>query len=64
MARCICCGSNVDIIARLTHQAGLPAEVSAEPMQMLISRYMLDFGVKSFDLTKKRAATCTVLIGG
>jgi len=54
-ARCVCCGGNVNIVARLTHHAGLPAEVSAEPMQTLISRYAWE---------KYGLALETVAIGG
>jgi len=38
-ARCVCCGGNVNIVARLTHHAGLPVEVDAYALQNLVSRY-------------------------
>lgn len=43
MAYCVCCqNSNVDIVARLTHHAGLPVEVDAYTLQNLVSRYASD----------------------
>ena len=40
MAYCACCqNNNVDIVARLTHHAGLPVEVDAYTLQNLVSRY-------------------------
>lgn len=43
MAYCVCCqNNNVDIVARLTHHAGLPVEVDAYTLQNLVSRYAFE----------------------
>jgi hypothetical protein len=39
MAFCICCQSEVDIVARLTTHAGLPADANPIDLQYLVSQH-------------------------
>ncbi len=39
VARCHCCGSDVDIVARLTTEAGLPVDADWYTLQQCVSLY-------------------------